>query len=409
MSTGHLHLTDTQIDDFGRRLDEIRASVMDDLGAEDAAYIRRLITIQRSLEVAARGTLMFSLLPPAWLTGTALLSLSKILENMELGHNIMHGQWDWMRDPKIHSTTWEWDSFIPADDWKKTHNSMHHTYTNVIGKDSDVGYGRLRVTEEQPWEPQHLLQVPVNAVIALTFEFGIAMYDAQVEAAQSHADEGRLGALKRVWKKIKPQVVKDYVAFPLLSGIAAPTTLLANLTASVTRNVWTHTIIFCGHFPDEVVYFTEDDIVDESRGEWYLRQLQGSANIEGSPLFHVMTGNLSHQIEHHLFPDMPSNRYAEVAPQVRALCQEYRLPYTTGPLSRQNAQVWRTLAALSVPDHMRESLARGLRSATGPSTERSTPPVPPAARTAPAAGPTLTAASGKAPRQTVKNEENPAA
>ncbi|MDQ1307518.1 MAG: NADPH-dependent stearoyl-CoA 9-desaturase [Actinomycetota bacterium] len=409
MTIRNLDLTDEQIDEVGARLDEIRSTVMSDLGAEDAAYIRRLIAIQRGLEVAARGTLMFSLLPPAWLAGTAMLSLSKIIENMELGHNIMHGQWDWMRDPRIHSTTWEWDSFIPADDWKKTHNSMHHTYTNVIGKDSDVGYGRLRVTEEQPWEAQHLIQLPVNAVIALGFEFGIAMYDAQVEAAQSETDEGRLGALRRVWKKIRPQVVKDYVAFPLLSGISAPTTLLANLTASVTRNVWTHTIIFCGHFPDEVVYFTEEDIVAESRGEWYLRQLQGSANIEGSPLFHIMTGNLSHQIEHHLFPDMPSNRYAEVAPQVRALCQQYGLPYTTGRLSRQNAQVWRTLAALSVPDSIRESLARGLPTMPSRSTERSALPVHPVAPTAAASAPTRVEASGEAPRQTVKKAENPAA
>ena len=409
MTIRNLDLTDEQIDEVGARLDEIRSTVMSDLGAEDAAYIRRLIAIQRGLEVAARGTLMFSLLPPAWLAGTAMLSLSKIIENMELGHNIMHGQWDWMRDPRIHSTTWEWDSFIPADDWKKTHNSMHHTYTNVIGKDSDVGYGRLRVTEEQPWEAQHLIQLPVNAVIALGFEFGIAMYDAQVEAAQSETDEGRLGALRRVWKKIRPQVVKDYVAFPLLSGISAPTTLLANLTASVTRNVWTHTIIFCGHFPDEVVYFTEEDIVAESRGEWYLRQLQGSANIEGSPLFHFMTGNLSHQIEHHLFPDMPSNRYAEVAPQVRALCQQYGLPYTTGRLSRQNAQVWRTLAALSVPDSIRESLARGLPTMPSRSTERSALPVHPVAPTAAASAPTRVEASGEAPRQTVKKAENPAA
>ncbi len=363
MTTRIIDLSDAQIDELGRRLDEIRTTVMNDLGADDAAYIRRLIAIQRSLEVAARGTLMFSLLPPAWLAGTAMLSVSKILENMELGHNIMHGQWDWLRDPTIHSTTWEWDSFIPADDWKKTHNAMHHTYTNVIGKDSDVGYGRLRVTAEQPWEPQHLLQVPVNAVIALTFELGIAMYDAQVEAAQQSVDTGRLGALRRVWKKIKPQVVKDYVAFPLLSGFSAPTTLLANLTASVTRNIWTHTIIFCGHFPDEVVYFTEEDIVDESRGEWYLRQLQGSANIEGSQLFHIMSGNLSHQIEHHLFPDMPSNRYAEVAPQVRALCQEFGLRYTTGRLSRQNAQVWRTLATLSLPDGFRKLTSRSVAQA----------------------------------------------
>ena len=40
----------------------------------------------------------------AWLVGTTGLALAKILDNMEIGHNVLHGQWDWMRDPKIHST-----------------------------------------------------------------------------------------------------------------------------------------------------------------------------------------------------------------------------------------------------------------------------------------------------------------
>jgi linoleoyl-CoA desaturase len=80
-----------------------------------------------------------------------------------------------------------------------------------------------------------------------------------------------------------------------------------------------------------------------------LRQLLGSANITGSPLFHLMSGNLSHQIEHHLFPDLPSNRYAELAPQVRALCERFRLPYNTGSLARQTASVWRRIIRLALP------------------------------------------------------------
>ena len=352
--TNTSQLTPTQVADIGERLDDIRRGILDDLGADDAAYIRRLIAIQRGLETSARATLLFSILPPAWLAGTTLLSLAKILENMELGHNILHGQWDWMRDPGIHSTTWEWDIAIGAEDWKKSHNTMHHTWTNVIGKDQDVGYGRLRVTSDQEWRPEHLVQVPLNVLIALFFEYGIAMYDA-VQESESHG-RGRGAALKSMWRKVKPQAIKDYVAWPLLSGISAPTTFAANFTANMVRNVWTHTIIFCGHFPDDVDYFTEEQIVGETRGEWYLRQLQGSANISGSPLFHIMTGNLSHQIEHHLFPDIPSNRYAEIAPQVRAICEEYGLTYTTGRLSKQSAEVWRSLAVLSLPDSTRERL-----------------------------------------------------
>ncbi len=347
-------LSDADVEEIGRRLDAIRESIRTDLGEDDAAYIHRIIRVHRALELSARATLMASIFPPAWIAGTAMLSIAKILENMELGHNIMHGQWDWMRDPEIHSTTWEWDSAISSDDWKKSHNDMHHMWTNVIGKDKDVGYGRLRVTSDQEWKPEHLGQVGLNVLIALFFEYGIAMYDATMEAEKDLDGQGhpRLRALKKVWTKVKPQMFKDYVAFPLLSGISAPTTLTANFTANILRNLWTHTIIFCGHFPDNVEYFTEEEIEGETQGEWYIRQLMGSANIEGSELFHIMSGNLSHQIEHHLFPDLPSNRYAEIAPAVRAICEEYGLPYTSGRLSKQSYEVWRSLAVLSLPNEV---------------------------------------------------------
>jgi NADPH-dependent stearoyl-CoA 9-desaturase len=154
--------------------------------------------------------------------------------------------------------------------------------------------------------------------------------------------------LAGLWGKVRGQLVKDYVAFPLLSGLAAPTALLGNLVANLTGNVWAHAVIFCGHFPAGAQTFTEDQLDGETRGQWYVRQLLGSANIDGSPLMHVMTGNLSHQIEHHLFPDMPSNRHAQVAPKVRDLCERYELPYTGGPLHKQYAGVLGTIARLAL-------------------------------------------------------------
>ena len=65
----------------------------------------------------------------------------------------MHGQWDWMNDPEIHSSTWEWDTVQPAEQWKHSHNYMHHKFTNVLGKDNDIGYGILRMSREQKWTP----------------------------------------------------------------------------------------------------------------------------------------------------------------------------------------------------------------------------------------------------------------
>ncbi|MFZ0142098.1 MAG: fatty acid desaturase, partial [Aeromicrobium sp.] len=88
---------------------------------------------------------------------------------------------------------------------------------------------------------------------------------------------------------------------------------------------------------------------NETRGQWYLRQLLGSANITGGKLFHIMSGNLSHQIEHHLFPDIPARRYPHIAPEVRALCEKYGLQYNSGRLSRQLFSVAKQLVQFAKP------------------------------------------------------------
>jgi linoleoyl-CoA desaturase len=355
-SEGHVNestsrLTDDQIQTLGHELDAIRDDVIASRGERDADYIHKVIAVHRGLEFGGRAALLVSILPPAWLAGTAALSAAKILENMELGHNILHGQWDWMRDPEIHSTTWEWDSVIPAKGWKHTHNVVHHTFTNVIGKDRDLGYTIFRMSPDQPWRLRHLLQPLYNLALAPLFEWGIALYDLEVDEVRA----GRkslsvlLDQAKAMASKAVKQAAKDYLLFPLLSGPSALPALAGNLTANTVRNIWSHTVIFCGHFPNGVEQFTEDQLEGETRAQWYLRQLQGSANIEGPTLLHVMSGNLSHQIEHHLFPDLPSNRYAEIATRVRALCQKYRLPYTTGPLARQYLSTWRRILRLSLP------------------------------------------------------------
>ena len=177
------HLTPEDIEMLGIELDAIRQSVIDSRGASDAKYIRKVIKTQRSLELGSRAVLLFSIFPPAWVVGTAGLSVAKILDNMEIGHNILHGQWDWMRDPKIHSTTWEWDHATPAEQWKVSHNELHHNFTNVVGKDNDLGYGIMRVDEDQKWIPFYLLQPLWNAFNAMFFEYGIAAYDLELRGA----------------------------------------------------------------------------------------------------------------------------------------------------------------------------------------------------------------------------------
>lgn len=375
------HLSAAEVEAFGREMDAIRNEVMDSRGEKDRQYILGLIRWQRSLALSGRVGMMLSLLVSPWselpsagwpaflvllLGGAALLGISKIIENMEIGHNVMHAQWDWMHDPNIQSNTWEWDNVCPSDQWKHSHNVVHHTWTNVLGKDPDVGYGVMRVTGLQKWHPLYLLNPIVNFVLMLLFQWGVALHDLHLGrlASKKTSFNEIEPKLKRVLWKAGRQLRKDYLLWPgFAAAIAGPvaallqlnvvpiataaflTVVVGNLIANGMRNIWSNMIIFCGHFPTGVHHFTRQEVEGETRAQWYLRQLLGSANIEGGKLFHILSGNLSHQIEHHLFPDVPSNRYPEMSQRVKALAHRYGLPYNTGSFTRQfgttTLNIWR--------------------------------------------------------------------
>jgi fatty acid desaturase len=355
-------MTPEMAEEFGRELDAIRERVIADLGERDATYIRRVIKAQRALEVGGRGLLFAGILPPAWIAGTAMLGVSKILDNMEIGHNVMHGQYDWMGDPALTGRNFEWDSACPSDQWRHSHNYMHHTHTNIVGMDRDIGYGILRMSEDQRWKP-YFLGNPVYAFLLMVlFQYGVALHELETERIRSGeitiADKKE--TLAGIWRKVKRQTLKDYVAFPLLAGPFAAWVFTGNLTANLIRNVWSYAIIFCGHFPDGTQEFTVEETENESRGMWYFRQVLGSANLTGlSPRrsarpdsakwFHVLSGNLSFQIEHHLFPDIPAHRHAEISEEVQAICERYGIPYNKGPLPTQFATVIRKIVKLALP------------------------------------------------------------
>ncbi|MEA2426298.1 MAG: NADPH-dependent stearoyl-CoA 9-desaturase, partial [Thermoleophilaceae bacterium] len=394
-------LTKEQIEELGREFDSLHEQVKSDLGQRDADYIRGVIALHRRLALMGRATLVGSRNPVAWVLGTAMQSTAKILENMEIGHNVLHGQWDWMNDPVINSQAWDWDTASTSEAWRHSHNYIHHTYTNILGKDKDLGYEIMRIDPNQKWHPVYLIQPVVNLILMALFEWGVAFHDMDLEAIRKgeKTHKEALGDLKGIAGKARAQVVKDYIAWPLLSALIAggvdlaidrlrppskrervrgagrrlrtriakrervsPRDLLldsmkrtyiatakANATSNVIRNLWAHAIIFCGHFPDQAYVFTQDETEEETTGARYVRQLLGACNIEGGPMFHLMSGNLGYQVEHHLYPDMPSTRYAEIAPAVRDICLRYELPYNTGPFFKQVYMVNRTIVRLAFP------------------------------------------------------------
>jgi fatty acid desaturase len=394
-------LGEQELEKLAKEFDAIHDEVFADLGDRDRRYIKNVISAQRQIVVAGRVLLLASRSKTAWLLGTACLSMAKILENMEIGHNVMHGQWDWMNDPDIHSSVWDWDTASTAESWKHSHNYIHHTFTNILGKDKDLGYEIMRIDPNQKWAPRYLGQPIYNLLLTLLFEWGVAVHDMDIDAIRKREkpwSEVRKD-LKGIGVKARAQVVKDYLGWPLISAGAfaltqlasrgrleqpaesrvarrlrrvsnggrigkaanfldkvAPgvestylRTLAADALANVIRNVWAHAIIFCGHFPDQTYTFTQEEVENETRGGWYVRQLLGAANIDGSPLFHIISGNLGYQVEHHLYPDMPSSRYSEIAPQVKDICERYELPYNSGRFSKQWGTVHRSIFRLAFP------------------------------------------------------------
>jgi linoleoyl-CoA desaturase len=344
-------LTRAEADAFGRELDALRAEVAADLGQRDVDHIRTVMKTVHRGEAIGRALLAFGLDPFTFALGAGVLGTSKILENMEVGHNVMHGQYDWTRDPALDSHAYDWDLVCTKTDWRHSHNYLHHTFTNILGKDRDVGYGFLRIYPEQEWRSTHLTQPIVTVWLAFMFQWGVALHDLQVDDFL----EGRI-SLAELHDRARPfldkarwQLLKDYVFFPALALANAPRVIAGNLLANMMRNLWTFAVIFCGHFPDGVSLFREEDTDNESRGQWYIRQLRGSANIEGGKIFHVMTGHLSHQIEHHLFPDIPAARYPEMAPRVREICERYGQAYNSGSFRRQLGTVARRILRYALP------------------------------------------------------------
>ncbi len=348
----YTHLSRTDIEALGYELDAIRCDIEESLGEKDAAYIRRTIKFQRLLDVGARLLIAGSRTRVGWVLSTTSLAYAKSVENMEISHNVLHGQWDWMNDPEIHSSSWEWDMVGVTKHWKYSHNYRHHVFSNVLGMDDDLGFGVMRVTRDQAWKPQYLLQPLQNLLLAATFEWGIALHGVDLEQIRSGAAGERGSQVRALIGKITRQAGKDYVFFPALSRSRWRRTLAANATANLLRNLWAYVVIFCGHFPDGAQKFSDDVLDEETRSEWYLRQMLGAANFAAGPLLAFSSGNLCYQIEHHLFPDLPSNRYAQIAVRVRALCDKYDLAYNSKSLGRQYLSTLATINRLALPDRL---------------------------------------------------------
>lgn len=349
---------------FGRAIDGIRREVESKIGGEDLRRVRRLRWFSRSCEVVGRAAIHFSFEPLLFAFGVTTLWLHKQLEATEIGHTALHGAYDKLEGVgRFHSKRFRWEVPIDEESWRYGHNVRHHGGTNVAGHDADIHFGPVRLTRETPYHPRHRFQL-AYALLGLFPNFAFGMNLHFTGLADAYEGNGRANGMDflpdRSWKtlakahyralrKFVPYYAYEYALWPLLAGPFFWKVMLGNFLSEVMRDVYSAATIFCGHVGDETHSYPEGT-KSKSRGRWYAMQAAATNNFRVGPLRSVLCGGLDMQIEHHLFPKLPPQRYREIAPQVEAACAAHGVPYRAESWGRTLYRALRHIQDLSHPD-----------------------------------------------------------
>lgn len=349
-----------RLESFGHAIDRIKRDAEGRVGEKDLRRVRRLRWLSRALEVIGRAAIHFSFEPIGFSAGVLALFVHKQIEATEIGHTALHGAYDRFGEKTgFHSSKFRWRVPIDEPSWRYGHNVRHHGNTNVAGKDPDIHFGPIRLTEQTPWRPTNRVQLLFALLVLFpNFTFLMNTHFTGVNDAWFHNGRGgmdfltdrswktRLRAHGRALRKWVPYYAYEYVLFPLLAGPFWWKTLLGNWLAEVLRDLYSAATIFCGHVGEDVASYPEGDKAN-GRGAWYARQVEATNNFEVQRPLSVLCGGLDRQIEHHLFPKLAPERLREVAPLVKQACEEHGVRYNTASWPATLKKALAHIAALS--------------------------------------------------------------
>lgn len=335
---------------LAKELREIEAREKSSLGEDDVHYIKKIQRIVLVLEIIGRGLLFFGFNPIAWIIGVISLAISKIIENTEIAHNVMHGQYDWSHSQSLQGNKYELGAVATADNWRRSHNEQHHQNTGIQGLDNDVSI--LRFSEQQSWRWHHLLQGPFALACALFAQWGVAVQDlriADLVQKKITPHDFWFTRLKPLIKKAGFATLKDYILFPVLAGPHFLNVLLGNLAANGLRNIWVWLVIAVGHCVGGIRIYQQKELEGLPEEHWYIRQITSSANFSSGPILRALTGHLGYHIEHHLFPDIPARRYPAIAKKIKNLCSHHGISYNNKGFGHRILELFYRLVRFSFP------------------------------------------------------------
>lgn len=347
---------------FADDIDRLRRDLEESLGEDDIRYAKRIRKVSRQMEVLGRFLLFISLDPMTWFVGVTALWIHRQLEITEIGHYALHGVWD--RFPELshlHAKNFNWICPAEEESWKHGHNSLHHQYTNIVGKDPDVNYGALRTSEHTPWGLYHAIQVAHFFMTAPFFMEIIGFYNTgltdlfrkpkmpgYVDVLPDRKLKTIGKAMYQSLKKIVPFYAYQFVFWPALAGPMWLKVFLGNVLAHVFANIYTAASVYSGHFGEDTEFYPPD-FKTKGRGEYYKAQVRAAHNFTSPLLMQILSGTLSAQIEHHLFPKMPPNRLRQVRSKVKEICGRHGVEYGESTWWRTWSQAIRYLGKMSFP------------------------------------------------------------
>ncbi len=372
-------LPDIDLDAFAADLNVLQAALRQDVGAADLKHLRRMELWGRLCTILGYAFAWIAINPIAPL----LLGVGNVARWTMVTHHVMHRGYD--RVPgvpkryqsKHYARGWrryiDWLDWMHPVAWAHEHNHLHHLHTGEY-EDPDLVEHNAWILRSR-WIPGWLKPIPI-LILMCTWKFSYyapntwwaltrqrAIRERQV-AGESVAD---LPTTARVWRLLYPgerlvlpisatglrfylHCVLPYafIRFGLIPALFLPlgtaawmAVLVNSLIAEIIANVHAFVIIVPNHVGEDVYRF---DDAARRKGEFYLRQIIGSVNYPGgSDARDFSMGYLNYQIEHHLWPDLPMLKYRQAAPQVRAICERYGVPYICEPVSKRFVRMWRIM------------------------------------------------------------------
>jgi fatty acid desaturase len=346
---------------FGEELDAIKRRTQQEVGLEDVAYVRRLNRFSRGMEIAGRLLIHLSFEPVTFVAGVCALWVHKQLQATEIGHTALHGVYDGLEGAeRFSSKTFRWDLPIDEESWRHGHNVRHHGNTNIAGKDADIHFGHVRLTEQTPHVPRAAWKLPLNVAFIWT-NFAFVMNSHFTGLNDVFLDNGLPGkhdflpdrspaSVRAAWtkslRKYVPYYLVNYGLFPALAGPFFWKVLLGNWLAETARDVYSAATIWCGHVGEDVKSWPAGTKAS-GRGQWYAMQVEASNDFQVSWPISVLCGGLDMQIEHHLFPTLPPQRLRAIVPEVRAICRKYGVAYKSDSWGRTLKKALRHIARLA--------------------------------------------------------------